>query len=234
MKRKNESKGRSESLMSFRSVLWLLLFGLLTACGGDDYHYPSVQLEFLTAATGADGTLTQVTTDAGETWPVLNDHSSFRSTPDSLLRIVSNYLITPDAAGRQGAELYAVRKAIAPLPKPAAEFEQGIKTDGAELLSSWMGNGYFNLLFTIKQQSKTHRFHFVEQEVTYDEATGRCRLSLLLYHDADDDVEAYSARAYLSVPLSHYLIAGITQIEVTLTYKNYQSQQQTITAVYSL
>lgn len=219
-------------MLAFRPVLWCLMLGLLTACGSDDYHYPSVQLEYLSAATGADGAVNQVTTDAGETWPVVSDHSAFRSTPDSLLRIVSNYLITTDAAGRQGAVLYAVRKAISPLPKPAAEFTQGIKTDGVELVSSWMGCGYFNLLLSIKQQSKTHRFHFVEQEVVYDEAAGSCRLSLLLYHDADDDVEAYSARAYLSVPLSHYLIAGISTVEVVFSYTDYHSQQQTVTAVY--
>ena len=217
-----------------RSALWFLLLGLLSACGSDDYHYPSVPLEYLSATTGADGTLTQVTTDAGESWPVLSDRSTFRSTPDSLLRIVSNYLITTDATGRQGAELYAVRKAIAPLPKPAEEFPQGIKRDGVELISSWMGHGYFNLVLSVKQQSKTHRFHFVEQEVSCDEASGRCRLSLLLYHDADQDVEAYSARAYLSVPLSPYLTAGITQVEVNLTYTDYHSQQQTVTATYSL
>ncbi len=212
----------------------LLLLCLLAACSDDAYQYPSVQLEFLTAATGSDGSIRQVTTDAGETWPVLNDRSALRSTPDSLLRIVSNYLLTTDASGRRGAELYAVSKAVAPFPKPAAEFEEGIKTAGVELLSSWMGHGYFNLVLSIKQQSKTHRLHFVEQEATSDLATGRCRLLLLLYHDADQDVEAYSKRAYLSVPLAPYLTPGITQVEVSLTYTDYQSRQQTVTASYSV
>lgn len=38
---------------------WLLplLACLLTGCGDDDYHYPSVKLEFLTAFSGADGYL---------------------------------------------------------------------------------------------------------------------------------------------------------------------------------
>lgn len=221
----NRMNGRIQSFA-------LLLLCLLTACSEDEYHYPSVQLEFLTAATGSDGSIRQVTTDAGDTWPVLTDRSALRTTPDSLLRVVSNYLLTTDASGRQGAELYAVSKAVAPFPKPAAEFKQGIKTDGVELISSWMGHGYFNLVLSIKQQSKTHRLHFVEQEVTSDLATGRCHLSLLLYHDADQDVEAYSKRAYLSVPLAPYLTPGITQVEVSLTYTDYQSRQQTVTATY--
>ena len=48
---------------------WLLplLACLLTGCGDDDYHYPSVKLEFLTAFSGADGYLQSVVTDEGET-----------------------------------------------------------------------------------------------------------------------------------------------------------------------
>lgn len=34
--------------------LWGLLF-LMTACGDDDYYYPSVQLEFVTVVSGEDG-----------------------------------------------------------------------------------------------------------------------------------------------------------------------------------
>ncbi len=44
---------------------WLLplLACLLAGCGDDDYHYPSVKLEFLTAFSGADGYLRSVVTD---------------------------------------------------------------------------------------------------------------------------------------------------------------------------
>ena len=34
--------------------LWGLLF-LMTACGDDDYYYPSVKLEFVTVEAGEDG-----------------------------------------------------------------------------------------------------------------------------------------------------------------------------------
>ena len=54
---------------------WLLplLACLLAGCGDDDYHYPSVKLEFLTAFSGADGYLRSVVTDEGETLPVVED-----------------------------------------------------------------------------------------------------------------------------------------------------------------
>ena len=106
-------------MVRLRLLLALMLLCLLASCGGDDYHYPSVQLAYLSAATGSDGSLQQIVTDEGESYPVHSDRSNLRSTPDSLLRIISNYLLTTDDRGIKGAELYAVRQAISPLPKPA-------------------------------------------------------------------------------------------------------------------
>ena len=62
---------------------WLLplLACLLAGCGDDDYHYPSVKLEFLTAFSGADGYLQSVVTDEGETLPVVEDKAE-KNTSD--------------------------------------------------------------------------------------------------------------------------------------------------------
>ena len=64
---------------------WLLplLACLLAGCGDDDYHYPSVKLEFLTAFSGADGYLRSVVTDEGETLPVVEDKTktNIEATP---------------------------------------------------------------------------------------------------------------------------------------------------------
>ena len=214
----------------------LAVLGLLTACGGDDYHYPSVQLAYLSAATGSDGSLQQIVTDQGESYPVVSDRSNLRSTPDSLLRIVSNYLLTTDERGVKGAELYAVRQAIAPIPQPAEAFKQGLHTDPAEILSIWMGHDYLNLIALIKVQSKGHRLHFIEQSnriegTGSDEVTrgglntrsegaigeGTRIVEILLYHDADGDVPAYSQRAYLSVPLRHYFTDEVQTLQLTFS-----------------
>ena len=233
-----------------RKLLPLLtLLCLLTACSGDDYHYPSVQLAYLSATTGSDGSLRQIVTDEGESYPVLSDRSNLHSTPDSTLRIVSNYLITTDDRGGKGAELYAVRQAISPIPKPADEFKQGLHTDPAEILSIWMGHDYLNLIALIKVQSKSHRLHFIEQsnriegtrsetdcikgtrgdesthsgqatrsEGTHDKETRS--VEILLYHDADADVPAYSQRAYLSVPLRHYFTDEVKTLQLTFSATN--------------
>ena len=73
---------------------WLLplLACLLTGCGDDDYHYPSVKLEFLTAFSGADGYLRSVVTDEGETLPVVEDKTKTKIEANASVRpIVTGY-----------------------------------------------------------------------------------------------------------------------------------------------
>ena len=48
------------------SLLVVLLSCLLASCGDDDYRYPSVKQDFLTAFSGTDGRLESVLTDEGE------------------------------------------------------------------------------------------------------------------------------------------------------------------------
>lgn len=196
--------------------LWLAGL-LLAACGGDDYHYPDVKLEFLSAVTGSDGALAQIITDEGTAYPVAHDRSATVSTPDSLLRLVSNYLVTSDEEGKPAAELYAVTPAVSPLPKAPSEFEEGVKHDAAEVLSIWMGYDYLNMVLLVKAQNLPHRFHFVEETVRKDEAAAQCEVFLKLYHDAGEDVPAYTRRAYLSVPLRHYATEGVREVLVHFT-----------------
>jgi hypothetical protein len=196
----------------FSSLLPLLLLLLFAACKEDQYHYPSVKLEYLTATTGSDGALQSVVTDAGQTFAVLEDESNTRTTPDTLLRIVSNYEQQTD----NGVKLYAIAAAIAPLPRPAESFKEGVKRSPATVTSIWMGLNYLNILLDIKAQSKRHLFGFVEDENTLDEAAGLRTVRLSLYHDDNDDVPAYSQRVYASVPLLPYLDAGRVALSFTL------------------
>ena len=54
--------------------LWGLLF-LMTACGDDDYYYPSVKLEFVTVEAGEDGRIQTLIPDKGEVLTVSEDRT---------------------------------------------------------------------------------------------------------------------------------------------------------------
>lgn len=102
-----------------------MLACLLSACGGDDYHYPSVKLEFLTAFSGADGSLKTVLTDEGKTYAVVEDASKMEIEPNASARIVSNYAPATAADGTEGVKLYATLAPVCPFPRPAGEFKTG-------------------------------------------------------------------------------------------------------------
>lgn len=185
-------------------VALVLMSLLLFACSDDDgYVYPSVQLEFLTAQSGSDGRFEAVRTDAGENLPVEKDHTRTQITPDSATRIVANYEMLTVEGGQKEVRIYTLINAVAPVPVPAGKFINGVRTDPAEVQSIWMGHDYLNMVLALQAQNKTHRFHFIEDSVKLDES-GRQQVYLTLYHDAGEDVEAYTRRAYLSVPLRLY------------------------------
>lgn len=208
-------------------LLFTLLVSLLTSCGDDDYHYPSVKLEFMTAFSGEDGSLKSVLTDEGEQYPVLENASKLTIDPNSFVRIVSNYEPVKTVEGVAGVKLYAVLGTISPFPLPAEKFENGIKTDPVELQGIWMGIDYLNLLLGIKAQDGKHLLHFVEDEVVKEESTGLVTVHLTLYHDATDDVLAYTKRAYVSVPLWQYAEEWVRKVTVTMDIKIYSGETKT-------
>lgn len=211
-------------------LLACLLVVLLAACG-DDYHYPSVRQEFLTVNSGPDGSLTQVVTDAGEKYAVLRDAANWRVDPNTSVRVVSNYAVE-EVDGNKGVVLYAMTQAIAPVPLPEEQFEDGVVTDPAGVLSVWPGLDYLNIVLELKVQDGTHTFHFIEQSNVPDEASACRRVSLMLYHDDGDDAQSYTRRAYLSVPLAQYLTDGMESVELDFALNTYDGEVEHYRFVY--
>lgn len=195
-------------MKQLRMVLLTLFLSLLAACSSDDYHYPSVRLEFLTAYSGADGKLQSVLTDEGEQLAVLEDGTGLEFESGVAVRIVTNYERMTAGDGSEGVRLYAGIFPVAPEPLPADKFEDGIHTDAAEVQSIWAGLDYVNIILAIKAQNNPHAFHFIENKVVTNAVTGNREVYLTLYHDSGNDVQAYTQRVYLSVPLQKYLPAA--------------------------
>ena len=180
----------------------LILLQAFSSCKSDNNVYPSVQLEFVTAQTGSNGKLAKITTDKNCTYMVNSDKSSNTYTADSTLRVVANYaynILEKDTT----VDVYASAKTISAIPQTTDKFKGEIITDPAQVLSIWLGRNYLNIVLNVLAQSKSHTFAFVEKSVTID-SNGRRNISLLLYHDQNNDLEAYTKRAYLSIPLSQY------------------------------
>lgn len=209
-----------------------LLICLLTACGDDEYHYPDVKLEYLTAFSGAEGDLESILTDEGAAFPVVSDASNINIEANSSARIVANYGKVATANGTEGMKLYSSIKAVSPLPMPADKFKDGVKKDPANILSIWMGLNYLNITLEVKAQDGRHKFGFIEDEVITNAETGKSEVYLTLYHDAGDDVQAYTQRAYLSVPLQQYAVNEIRSVAIHFNLLTYSGKVETYNFEY--
>ena len=214
--------------MSFHIVLLLISFFFSSCRKDDEYVYPSVKLEFLTAESGNDGFLSYLVTDSGERLEVSEDLSKTQIEANSSVRIVTNYKeLDKTGTGIKQAKVYALLKAVSPEPSPASGFADGVKTDPADVLSMWLGRDYLNVTLSIKMQNGKHLFHFVENKVETDQTTGRKTVYLTLYHDAGNDLEAFTRRAYLSVPLSKYTENNTRETIVYFSVNTYDDGVQT-------
>lgn len=178
---------------------------ILFSCSDDDgYVYPSVQLEFLTAETGSDGHIQSVVTDEGMRLPIEKDHTRSLFDANSVVRIVANYELMAEEEGQKEVRIYTLLKAVTAHPQPADKFPGGVvKTDPTDVQSIWMGHDYLNVIAAVQAQSGTHTFGFVEESLEPAGHDGRPVVTLLLYHNAGGDVEAYMKRGYLSVSLKN-------------------------------
>lgn len=180
----------------------LALFLFMAGCSHDGNRYPSVQLEYVTALTNAAGKVAQFTTDKGRMYKVTGDQTATAYNATQTVRIVANYELQVEGNDTT-AYIYASTAAVAAVPQTADKFKNGVKTDPSSVISVWMGRNYLNIVLGILSQSKQHDLSFVQQSVTIG-SDGRRRITILLYHNNNGDVQAYTKRAYLSIPLSQY------------------------------
>lgn len=205
----------------FLSVLIALPF-LLSSCDENDgYVYPSVKLEFLTAETGSDGRIRSVVTDEGIRLPIEKDHTRSQFDANASVRIVSNYELLTSSDNEPEARIYALMQVVSVDPKPYEEFKDGVRFDPVDVTSVWLAQDYINMVLSIRGQNAKHKFHFVERSVKVgiDEIP---HVSISLYHDSGGDVEAYSQRAYLSMPLRNRYPQGAY---ISISFETYNNKQ---------
>lgn len=206
----------------------VLLSAFLISCNEEEgASYPPVKLEFLTAEAGADGTLQTLVTDKGERLVVAEDRTRTELFPNGSSRVVGNYEVISSAGGQKEVRIYALANTVSPAPVPAAEFGNGLKLDPVDVLSIWMGRDFLNMTLSIKAQSEKHRFHFIEESVVRDAVTGRLTVRLMLYHDNGGDMEAYTKRAYVSVPLGRYAASVAEPAMIYFSLHTYDGKVKT-------
>lgn len=187
-------------------IMGLLCMILLqVSCKDDSYTYPSVQLEFISAHTNESGTFDYFINDDNKAYYIENASRFTNMRADTVYRMVCNYEVisAPASTTKGNASVYALLQPVSVNPVAEEVIAGKVKTDPLEIQSIWKKTSdYINMVLLIKNQGGRHTFHFIDQGIT--EQDGRKKLTLLLYHDKGNDVEAYTERAYLSAPLLKY------------------------------
>ncbi|WP_300726931.1 NigD-like C-terminal domain-containing protein [uncultured Bacteroides sp.] len=208
-------------MKQFLTYTLLLCMFLLEACKDDDYVYPSVVTEFIDAKTDDTGTLSHLISDKGITYRINPREGIDGLTPDSLYRTVSIFQpLEDDSAGEPIVQLYKGQLILAPIPVAPEDFKDGVKTDPVGIQSIWKSGNYINLILEVMVKEKTHTFYFIDDGMTKED--GKDIINIRLYHNSDDDYEAYTRRAYLSLPLQTYLQKLEAGAALRLTINTYK------------
>lgn len=176
----------------FISYVLLIAGMLLAGCEEDEYVYPSALTEILSAGTDSTGSINYLLTDKGVSYHIENGDSYSGLVSDTVYRMLAVYDVN---TAELSAHVYSLRQVVA--PEPLSDWTGEIKQDPVDVQSIWLSGGYLNMVLLVKAQNKKHVFHFIEME-------NSSVLKLKLYHYKGEDVEAYTQRAYLSVPLRKY------------------------------
>lgn len=177
----------------------LLCMYLLGACKEEEYVYPDVITEFIGAATDESGTLTHLVADNGEEYRIQARNGLSGLKKDTLYRTISIY----QPLENQTVQLYSSELVLSMIPVNAKQITGGIKTDPVDIERMWLSGKYLNMVLLAKVKEESHSYHFIDQGIQ-KEADGTQTLHLQLYHNRNNDYEAFTRKVYLSVPLWAY------------------------------
>lgn len=177
-------------------LLCMYLFG---ACKEEEYVYPDVITEFIGAATDENGTLTRLVADNGEEYRIQARSGLDGLKKDTLYRTISIY----QPLGNQTVQLYSSELVLSMIPVSAKQIIGDIKTDPVDIERMWLSGKYLNMVLLAKVKEESHSYHFIDQGIQ-KEADGTQTLHLQLYHNRNNDYEAFTRKVYLSVPLWAY------------------------------
>lgn len=186
------------------------------ACGEEEYVFPDLVTEMVCLKTDANGVGTEFITDEGTVWHLQEGNRPNKLTADSTYRMVSRYV----PLNETDAQVYSFAKTISSLPKPENEYEV-IHTDPVSIQSIWRSGDYLNMVLPISVKNQEHELAFIENGISLND-DGTQTLTLTLFHDRKSDIEGFTQKFYLSIPLWHYqerLNKGDQIVLILNTYK---------------
>lgn len=201
-------------------LLILALSFALMACGKDkDIIVPPLTKDFADLESDHTGALTYINLDNGKRYPIRENKSNYRTSPDTIIRAVCNYQLEWDENRKRYVKLSYAKPILVVEPKSESSpvFQNGMKEDPVYILSVWQGKKYLNMQIGIKTTpGSKHKFQFKEEKITVKDGTKY--VDMALYHDANGAEEKYQREVYLSIRTAKYFEEGIESVVLRFGY----------------
>ena len=202
-------------------ILFLCCVLTVVGCKDDEYVYPNVLTEMVDIRTDSSGKLSYLDTDTGKSYQI-NERSGLEGfTPDSIYRTLSIFEPISDETKDLSATLYSCQFVISVVPVAEETFKDGIKTDQLDIDRIWRSGKYINMVLDVMGKDKTHILNFVDKGIRNND-DGSKTLAITVFHSQNGDYEAFTRKAYASIPLWPYedKLSNGDKVEITInTYK---------------
>lgn len=202
-------------------ILFLCCVLTVVGCKDGEYVYPNVLTEMVDIRTDSSGKLSYLDTDTGKSYQI-NERSGLEGfTPDSIYRTLSIFEPISDETKDLSATLYSCQFVISVVPVAEETFKDGIKTDPLDIDRIWRSGKYINMVLDVMGKDKTHILNFVDKGIRNND-DGSKTLAITVFHSQNGDYEAFTRKAYASIPLWPYedKLSNGDKVEITInTYK---------------
>lgn len=209
------------------------MLATLVSCSNDPYDtgdgkYSHMRADFIEANTDASSAIASISTDDGETLRLTAKlKASWAAKPDTAYRALMYYNKVEAENGSNMAEPVALSQVLTPKVTPIKELKGDMITDPVVFESAWKSNNgkFINFDLNVKTGTVDGDNDGQTIGVICDEvqqrADGTRLVKLRLYHDQGNMPEYYSAKLYLSIPVSFLPIVPSEGDEVEISINTY-------------
>jgi len=192
-------------------ILTAVVLSFVGCSEEDEQTYPPMITEMAVMSSDASGTIRSFTTDAGNSYSLTTPYTGV--TENALWRFLVGYVA--DSDGR--ATVYSLEGVVVPRDSTS---RAGVAIDPVGFVSAWPGGGFVNMHLQPKTKGGVHTWGYVRDSLTTNTAGGSTHF-ITLFHRQGNDPMAYSAEAYVSIPVDSLSEAPGAADSICLTVKSF-------------
>lgn len=197
-------------MISFKTLIrnkgsWIALSAVLFlfACNDNNEDvYPRIRAEYFDVNVDIDTIVTHITLDNGKSYPLNEGHTIKSQVNDTTIRCYGYIEIAEDSSF---ATIHSVYQAHCYPPSAPGTYKPNIfYKNPVDVVSVYKVHNYINAIVKTKISGRyEHAFDFIKDSITINPEDNSKTIHITFFHwKPEQEYEAFSQNAYLSIPLS--------------------------------